>query len=144
MTHRRIFLRITAVLGLAALVGSGGARAQTIDGQVALSIELLELSVGEWTERNAAAAGEGDEAAKAAAMEAVKAKYGRERAERYRNYSTSAPEHLAFFAKHAAEVEEYLNDHPEIKGRIDELNQTLRNLIVAGESAGSANAEAAQ
>jgi hypothetical protein len=143
MTSRFSIVVVAAVA--LAIAGSGRvAYAQAIDLQVALSIDLLELSVGEWTERNAAAAGDGDEQAKAAATEAARRKYERLRAERYSSYGTSRPEHLEFFARHATEVQEYLADHPEIKGRIDALTETLRSLIAVGESAGSANAGAGQ
>ena len=146
MTHESRSRRMSAVLTLGLLVAGGSlvGLAQAIDQQVALSIELLELSVGEWTELNAAAGSSGDEQARAAAVEAVRTTYERLRNERYASYATSAPEHLAFFAKHAPEVEEYLAEHPELKGRIEELSQAIRNLIAAGESAGRASAEAAK
>jgi hypothetical protein len=126
-----------AVLAVVLLAGADRAGAQTLEEQVALSVELLELSVEEWRERNAVAAAEGaDEASRAAALLAVEKTFRTARARLYERYVTTAADHLTFFARHAAEVDEYLADNPEIADRIDSLSRTLRTLIGGEESKG--------
>jgi hypothetical protein len=111
--------------------------AQSLEQHVALSVELLELSVAEWRERAAVPSAD-DEQARAAALSAVDKKFKTERSRLYLAYLTTASDHLAFFAKHAADLAEYLADNPGIKARIDALNVTLRSLISPEESKGGA------
>ena len=146
MAYQTSFPRTAVLCAVIAVILHGGIRplaAQGVGQQVELSVVLLELSVAEWGERNAVPSTDGANA-RSVALAAVEKKFKTERASLYQSYFTNAPEHLAFFAKHAAEVDEYLADHPDIKGRIDALSKTLRSLITSDESKGSANTGASQ
>ena len=142
MAHRPAsYLRVALLGALVATALHGTIRlmaAADLEQHVELSVQLLELSVAEWGERAAVPpASDTDEETRAAALAAVEKKFKSERARLYESYVTSASEHLAFFAKHAADVDEYLADHPETKNHIESLNQTLRSLITSDESKGA-------
>jgi hypothetical protein len=111
------------------------ASAQELAQHVDLSIQLLELSVAEWEERLAVPATDSAET-RAAALAAIEKKYKTERERAYERSVTTASAHLAFFATNAAKVEEYLEEFPEVKTRIDSLSQTVRDLIARAESPG--------
>jgi hypothetical protein len=109
--------------------------AQTLEQHVELSVQLLELSVAEWQERVAIPPADGADAqARSQALAALEKKYKSERARLHQVYSISVTAHLTFFARHGADVEAYLEVNPDVKARIDALNQTLRNLITNEES----------
>lgn len=108
---------------------------QDLEQHVALSIDLLELSVAEWTERVAVPAGDSAEA-RAEARAAIEKKFKAERAKLYERYLTSDKAHMTFFATHGADVDGYFEEHPEVKERIDTLSQTLRTLVAQAESGG--------
>jgi hypothetical protein len=130
---RDVLCGAAAVALLHALAGP--AVAQTLEQQVALSVQLLELSVAEWQERVAIAPADGtDGMARSQALAAVEKKYKSERARLHETYSISVTAHLTFFARHGADVEAYLEENPDVKARIDGLSQTLRNLITNEES----------
>jgi hypothetical protein len=149
MAHRPAsYVRIAFVGALVVTALHGNTRplaAASLEQHVGLSVQLLELSVAEWRERTAIPPADStDGPTRAAAMAVVEKKFKTERARLYLSYFTTASDHLAFFAKHAADVDEYLTDHPEIKSRIDALNVTLRNLINPEESRGGATSEPRQ
>lgn len=139
MAHRPVSSLSVAVLGVLMVAASGAhiraVSAQDLEHHMALSIELLELSVAEWQERVALPASESAEA-RAAALAAIEKKFKAERVRLYDNYSTNATAHLRFFATNAAEVDQYLEEYSEVKTRIDSLTQTLRNLVAQAESPG--------
>jgi hypothetical protein len=144
MTHHASFPRTLVLCAVTAIALHGGARplaAQSVEQQVELSVLLLEVSVDEWGERNAVPAADGaDDQVRSAALAAVEKKFNTERARLYESYFTSASQHFAFFGEHAADVEQHLSDHPEVKARIDALNRALHSSIAVDESKGSANA----
>jgi len=151
MANRRWFrprsvctLALAVLLAGAASAGEPPAAAATVEQHVALSIELLEASVGEWQERLALATAQMDAEARDKARASLAAKYKAVRDALYERYQTTSPSHLAFAGSHRADIDAYLDEAPEIKARIDSLTQTLRSLIEQHEASGRAQQGAGQ
>jgi len=140
MVHRAwlyLCILLTAAL-VAASSSTSPAVAQAadaIDAHVALSVALLELSVDEWRERVAVpAAVNPADRGRAAALASIAKRFKAQRDRIYRKWGSTAAAEVVFSAKHAADIEDYLEVNPQIKGHIDVLSQTLRGLTDLEES----------
>jgi hypothetical protein len=123
----------TVLVACGLLTGSATVGAQDLDRHVALSVQMLEIAVAEWRDRLALPP-RSEPDARAAALAALEKQYKTERQQVFQQFGTSQPEHLAFFGRHASDVEAYLDEHPEIKERTETLTQQLRSLIAQDEA----------
>jgi hypothetical protein len=122
---------LLATCGL--LIGSGSVRAQDVERHVALSLQLLDVAVAEWRERLALPP-RTEPAARAAAVAELEKRYKAIRQQVFQQFGTAQSDHLAFFGRHARDVEAYFDEHFEIKERAETLTQELRSLIAQDEA----------
>lgn len=123
------------LLGYAAVSRPARAGEIAVEDYVLMTQSLLELSVAEWEERaEVAAAHKGDRKALTAKLEAVAGRHKPRREEVYSRFGLSPGEDLRYATDHRAEIESYLEEHPDardtlasLKGRIDALIEKVES-----------------
>jgi hypothetical protein len=101
-----------------------------------LTVSLMELSVREWNERvPVAEQNKGDRKKFQARLDVIAKKYQNLQNKSYHQFGAGRRAYLQYSASHAAEIESYLQDNPDVKGAIDSLKNQIDNLIQQFESA---------
>jgi len=95
-----------------------------------MTISLMELSVQEWQERTPVAQKtKSDRPKLEAALQDVTKKYRDLRTEKYKEFGLDQRAYLHYATDHKTEIESYLEDNPEIKQAIDDLQKQINKLI---------------
>lgn len=106
---------------------------------------LMELSVNEWEARaQAATANKSDRKKLTAALEDVSKRYRPQREEIYARYGMTSKEDLRFASQHQSEIIDYLDEHTDVRDRIDSLKARIDSLIEQVESAAPPSTEGVQ
>jgi hypothetical protein len=110
-----------------------------------LTISLMQRSVEEWQERLPVADKiKTDRKKLASALQAVTKKYQDLRSEEYKQFGFDQKTYLHYATDHKTEIENYLEDNPEVKQAIDDLQKQIDRLIEQFESAASPQPEGAE
>lgn len=117
----------------------------TVEDYCRLTISLMQRSVEEWQERVPVAdKTKTDRKKLASALQAVTKKYQDLRSEEYKQFGFDQKTYLHFATDHRTEIESYLEDNPEVKQAIDDLQKQIDRLIEQFESAASPRPEGAE
>jgi hypothetical protein len=110
-----------------------------------LTQSRMELSIREWQERLAVAEqSKSDRKKMLAQLEEITKRYDVLQHDLQRQFGISAGDYLRYSSDHQAEIESYLDAHPDVKNGIKSLQERLKDLIDQFESAASAHQEGEQ
>ncbi len=110
-----------------------------------LTISLMQLSVDEWQERVPVAEKiKTDRRKLETGLQAVTKKYHEQRSEALKQFGMDQRAYLHFSTDHKTEIDSYLEDNPEVKQAIDDLQKQINKLIDQFESLASPHQEGAE
>lgn len=141
------FFALSFVLLLCCCFGSvvrGQSTDLTVEDYCRLTISLMQLSVEEWQERVPVAETiKTDRRKLEGALQAVTKKFRDQRAEKLQQFGISQQAYLHYSTEHKTEIESFLEDNPEVRQAIDDLQKQIDKLIEQFESAASPRQEGA-
>ena len=148
MQSSRVALALSLVLLV--LCSSGGVtRAQgkdlTVEDYFQLTISMMQLSVDEWQERVPVADKiKTDRRKLEAGLQSVTKKFREQRTEKLKQFGINQQAYLNYSTEHKTEIESYLEENPEVRQAIDDLQKQIDKLIEQFESAASPRPEGAE
>lgn len=114
----------------------------TVEDYCRLTVSLMELSVQEWQVRVPIAEKTKTDRKKLdAALQDVIKKYRDLRNEKFQQFGLDQSAYLHYTADHKTEIEDYLEDTPEVQRSMDDLKQQIDRLIEQFEAAASPHQE---
>lgn len=136
----RRFVMLTFAILLACVctsVASAQTKDVTAEDYCRMTISLMDLSVQEWQERTPIAEKKTatDRKKLEAALQDVTKKYRDLRTEKYKEFGLDQSAYLHYATDHKTEIEDYLEDHPETKQTINQLQEQINKLIEQFEGA---------
>jgi len=127
---------------ICASVASAQTKDVTVEDYCRMTISLMELSVQEWQERTPVAEKtKGSRQKLEAALKDVTSKYRDLRSEKFKEFGLNQSAYLHYATDHKIEIESYLEDNPEIKQAIDNLQEQINKLIEQFEGVAVPNAK---
>lgn len=117
----------------------------TVEDYCRLTLSLMQLSVEEWQERVPVAEKiKTDRRKLEGALQAVRKNFRGQRTEKLQQFGISQQAYLHYATEHKTEIESYLEDNPEVRQAIDDLQKQIDKLIEQFESAASPRQEGAE
>jgi len=142
--QKRFRLMTFAVSLVCACTSVAGAQTKdvTVEDYCRMTISLMELSVQEWQQRTPIAEKtKADRQKLEAALQDVSKKYRDLRSEKFKEVGLDQSSYLHYATDHKTEIESYLEDNPEIKQAINNLQEQINKLIEQFEGAALPNAK---